>query len=185
MLLGFLALYLAMEPHTLSLPAMIAKPLAQAPGRAALVLFAFLIGFGVKLPIVPHGMAAEKRAAADVSGGRPGRVAYATDRSHENPRGPAPPTRSAGKTCDNELKLRNDVVPGLRRGIVDPHLKHWESALQLLRAASSAFRRRELGLQSAIDFDRETGSRQFRMGLWHFQLIWMGCRAVHACIFLR
>ena len=54
MLLGFLALYLAMEPHTFSLPAMIvAKPLAQAPGGAALVLFALLIGFGVKLPIVP------------------------------------------------------------------------------------------------------------------------------------
>jgi NADH-quinone oxidoreductase subunit M len=54
MLLGFLALYLAMEPHTFSLPTMIAvKPLAQAPSRAALVLFALLIGFGVKLPIVP------------------------------------------------------------------------------------------------------------------------------------
>jgi len=94
------------------------------------------------------------------------------------------PTRSAGKTCDYELKLRNDVVSGLRRGIVNPYLKHRESALQLLRAASSAFRRRELGLQLAVDFDRETGSRQFGMDLWHLQLIRMGWRAVHACIFL-
>jgi NADH-quinone oxidoreductase subunit M len=54
MLLGFLALYLAMEPHTFSLPAIIAaKPLAHAPLAAALVFFALLIGFGVKLPIVP------------------------------------------------------------------------------------------------------------------------------------
>jgi NADH-quinone oxidoreductase subunit M len=54
MLLGFLGLYLAMEPHSFSLPAIIAtKPLAQAPLAAALVFFALLIGFGVKLPIVP------------------------------------------------------------------------------------------------------------------------------------
>lgn len=54
MLLGFLGLYLAMEPHSFSLPAIIAaKPLAQAPLAASLVFFALLIGFGVKLPIVP------------------------------------------------------------------------------------------------------------------------------------
>jgi NADH-quinone oxidoreductase subunit M len=54
MLLGFLGLYLAMEPHTFSLPAIIAvKPLAHAPLASALVFFALLIGFGVKLPIVP------------------------------------------------------------------------------------------------------------------------------------
>ncbi|TAL79449.1 MAG: NADH-quinone oxidoreductase subunit M [Beijerinckiaceae bacterium] len=54
MLLGFLALYLAMEPHTFSLPEIItAKPLAHAPLASALVFFALLIGFGVKLPIVP------------------------------------------------------------------------------------------------------------------------------------
>ena len=54
MLLGFLGLYLAMEPHTFSLPAIIAaKPLAHAPIASALVFFALLIGFGVKLPIVP------------------------------------------------------------------------------------------------------------------------------------
>ena len=54
MLLGFLGLYLAMTPHTFSLPAIIAaKPLAQAPFASALVFFALLIGFGVKLPTVP------------------------------------------------------------------------------------------------------------------------------------
>jgi NADH-quinone oxidoreductase subunit M len=54
MLLGFLALYLAMDPHTFSLPAMIeAQPLAASPVAAALVFFALLLGFGVKLPIVP------------------------------------------------------------------------------------------------------------------------------------
>lgn len=54
MLLGFLGLYLAMEPHTFSLPAIIAaKPLAHAPNASALVFFALLIGFGVKLPLVP------------------------------------------------------------------------------------------------------------------------------------
>ena len=74
-------------------------------------------------------MAAEKRTAADVSGGRPGRVVYTTDSSHENPRGPTPPARSAGRTCSEELKSGNDVVPGLRRGIIDPHPKHRESAL--------------------------------------------------------
>ena len=54
MLLGFLGLYLAMEPHSFSLPAIItAKPLAHSPIAATLVFFALLIGFGVKLPIVP------------------------------------------------------------------------------------------------------------------------------------
>ena len=54
MLLGFLGLYLSMAPHTFSLPAIIAsKPLAQSPGLAALVFFALLVGFGVKLPSVP------------------------------------------------------------------------------------------------------------------------------------
>jgi hypothetical protein len=108
-------------------------------------------------------MAAEKRTDANVSGGRSGRVVYTIDSSHKNPRGPAPPARSAGKTCDNELKSRNNVVPGLRRGIVDSYLKHREAAFQLLRAASGAFRCREPGLQLAVDFDRKTGCRQFGM----------------------
>jgi NADH-quinone oxidoreductase subunit M len=54
MLLGFLGLYLAMEPHSFSLPAIIAaRPLAKSPVSSSLVFFALLIGFGVKLPIVP------------------------------------------------------------------------------------------------------------------------------------
>jgi NADH-quinone oxidoreductase subunit M len=54
MLLGFLGLYLAMEPHTFSLDAMIAaQPLAHAPAAGALVFFGLLLGFGVKLPTVP------------------------------------------------------------------------------------------------------------------------------------
>jgi NADH-quinone oxidoreductase subunit M len=54
MLLGFLALYLSMTPHTFSLPAIIAaQPLANMPGTAAVVFFALLFGFGVKLPAFP------------------------------------------------------------------------------------------------------------------------------------
>jgi NADH-quinone oxidoreductase subunit M len=54
MLLGFLGLYLAMQPHTFSLPGIIqAHPLAHAPTTAAFVFFALLLGFGVKLPTVP------------------------------------------------------------------------------------------------------------------------------------
>jgi NADH-quinone oxidoreductase subunit M len=54
LLLGFLGLYLSMTPHTFSLPAIInAQPLAQAPMTAALVFFALLFGFGVKLPTFP------------------------------------------------------------------------------------------------------------------------------------
>lgn len=54
MLLGFLGLYLSMSPHTFSLPAIIAaRPLANSPEAGALVFFALLIGFGVKLPTVP------------------------------------------------------------------------------------------------------------------------------------
>jgi NADH-quinone oxidoreductase subunit M len=54
MLLGFLALYLAMEPHTFSLPAIVqARPLDRTPLAGGLVFLALLLGFGVKLPIVP------------------------------------------------------------------------------------------------------------------------------------
>ncbi len=51
MLLGFLALYLAMEPHTFSLPAIVqARPLDRTPLAGGLVFLALLLGFGVKLP---------------------------------------------------------------------------------------------------------------------------------------
>jgi NADH-quinone oxidoreductase subunit M len=54
MLLAFLGLYLAMTPHTFSLPAIAAaQPLANRPGYGGLVLLGLLIGFGVKLPTVP------------------------------------------------------------------------------------------------------------------------------------
>ncbi|KOX41260.1 oxidoreductase [Streptomyces purpurogeneiscleroticus] len=54
MLLGFLALYLAMEPHTFSLPAIVqVRPLDRTLLAGGLVFLALLLGFGVKLPIVP------------------------------------------------------------------------------------------------------------------------------------
>ncbi|HET6906953.1 MAG TPA: NADH-quinone oxidoreductase subunit M [Rhodanobacteraceae bacterium] len=54
MLLAFLGLYLAMAPHTFSLPAIAAaQPLAGHATAGGLVLLGLLIGFGVKLPTVP------------------------------------------------------------------------------------------------------------------------------------
>lgn len=54
MLLSFLGLYLAIEPHTFSLPAIIAAhPFATAGTFGGLVLLGMLLGFGVKLPTVP------------------------------------------------------------------------------------------------------------------------------------
>lgn len=54
MLLAFLGIYLAMTPHTFSLPAIIAaQPLAGRPLAAGLALFGLVLGFGVKLPLVP------------------------------------------------------------------------------------------------------------------------------------
>ena len=54
MLLSFLALYLAMQPHTFSLDAIIeAQPFAGGGSLAGLVMLGMLAGFGVKLPIVP------------------------------------------------------------------------------------------------------------------------------------
>jgi NADH-quinone oxidoreductase subunit M len=54
MLLAFLGLYLAMAPHTFSLPAIVAaQPLASNAAYSGLVLLGLLIGFGVKLPTVP------------------------------------------------------------------------------------------------------------------------------------
>lgn len=54
MLLSFLGLYLSMDPHTFSLQAIAeAEPLSQDLVTAGLVLFGLMLGFGVKLPIVP------------------------------------------------------------------------------------------------------------------------------------
>jgi len=54
MLLSFLALELAMNPNTFSLPAIIkAQPLAGSSTVAGLTLLGLFLGFGVKLPVVP------------------------------------------------------------------------------------------------------------------------------------
>jgi NADH-quinone oxidoreductase subunit M len=53
-LLSILALYLGTSPHTFDLPQIIAAhPYARAGLGASLVLLGFLIGFGIKLPVVP------------------------------------------------------------------------------------------------------------------------------------
>ena len=53
-LLSILALYLGTNPHTFDLPAIIAAhPYAGTGVGAFLVLLGFLIGFGIKLPVVP------------------------------------------------------------------------------------------------------------------------------------
>lgn len=54
MLLSFLALYLAMEPHTFSLSQIAAaQPFDGSAPAAGWVLLGLLLGFGVKLPLVP------------------------------------------------------------------------------------------------------------------------------------
>jgi NADH-quinone oxidoreductase subunit M len=53
-LLSILALYLGTNPHTFDLPTIIAaRPYVGAGVGASLVLLGFLIGFGIKLPVVP------------------------------------------------------------------------------------------------------------------------------------
>ena len=54
MLLAIIGLYLASEPRTFDFAALIAtQPLAGAGARATLVFFGFVIGLGVKTPLVP------------------------------------------------------------------------------------------------------------------------------------
>ncbi len=53
-LLSILALYLGTNPHTFDLPTIIAaQPYTGAGVGATLVLLGFLVGFGIKLPVVP------------------------------------------------------------------------------------------------------------------------------------
>lgn len=53
-LLSILALYLGVNPHTFDLPVIIAaRPYAGTGIGAFLVLLGFLIGFGIKLPVIP------------------------------------------------------------------------------------------------------------------------------------
>lgn len=53
-LLSILGLYLGTNPHTFDLPAIIAAhPYVGTGVTATLILFGFLIGFGIKLPVIP------------------------------------------------------------------------------------------------------------------------------------
>ncbi|MEN3585179.1 NADH-quinone oxidoreductase subunit M [Streptomyces sp. ZYX-F-203] len=54
LLLGFLGLYLAADPHTFDVTELTAaNPLAERPGQGALVLSALALGLAVKTPTVP------------------------------------------------------------------------------------------------------------------------------------
>jgi len=54
LLLGFIGLYLAADPHTFDVPELVAAtPLADSPVTGALVLSAILVGLAVKTPTVP------------------------------------------------------------------------------------------------------------------------------------
>jgi NADH-quinone oxidoreductase subunit M len=54
MLLGFLGLYLGVTPHTFDLATIVAaQPYVKDALAGGLILFALLLGFGVKLPVVP------------------------------------------------------------------------------------------------------------------------------------
>ena len=53
-LLSILGLYLGTNPHTFDLPTIIAAhPFVGSGTTATLILFGFLIGFGIKLPVIP------------------------------------------------------------------------------------------------------------------------------------
>ncbi|HJT70820.1 MAG TPA: NADH-quinone oxidoreductase subunit M [Terriglobales bacterium] len=54
MLLSFLALYVSIQPHTFSIVQIAAaQPFARGGLSAAFVLFGLMLGFGVKLPVIP------------------------------------------------------------------------------------------------------------------------------------
>lgn len=70
MLLSILALYLGTQPRTFDLPAIIAAhPVAGSGLGASLVLLGFVIGFGIKLPIVPfHSWLPDAHTEAPTAG---------------------------------------------------------------------------------------------------------------------
>jgi NADH-quinone oxidoreductase subunit M len=70
MLLSILALYLGTSPRTFDLPAIVAaRPYAGTGLGPALVLLGFLIGFGIKLPIVPlHSWLPDAHTEAPTAG---------------------------------------------------------------------------------------------------------------------
>ena len=54
LLLGFIGLFLAADPHTFDIPTLVAAaPLADAPGAGGFVLAALLVGLAIKTPTVP------------------------------------------------------------------------------------------------------------------------------------
>src|SRR5258708_18946547 len=65
-LLSILAVYLGPNPHTFDLPTIIAaQPYTGAGVGATLVLLGFLVGFGIKLPVVPlHSWLPDPRTQA-------------------------------------------------------------------------------------------------------------------------
>ena len=69
-LLSIIALYLGTNPHTFDLPAIIAAhPYAGTGVGAFLVLLGFLIGFGIKLPVIPlHSWLPDAHTAAPTEG---------------------------------------------------------------------------------------------------------------------
>lgn len=70
MLLSILALYLGMSPRTFDLPAIVAaQPYAGTGLGASLVLLGFLIGFAIKLPVVPfHSWLPDAHTEAPTAG---------------------------------------------------------------------------------------------------------------------
>ncbi|MBF6611656.1 MAG: NADH-quinone oxidoreductase subunit M [Chloroflexi bacterium] len=70
MLLSILALYLGTNPRTFDLPAIIAaRPYVGTGLGATLVLLGFLIGFGIKLPVVPlHSWLPDAHTEAPTAG---------------------------------------------------------------------------------------------------------------------